>query len=373
MTELVYHDPADRTGISPFDRAIREITDDEEVLIACPYISPDYLQEITEQTNEWFLLTDVGEWLSIHGQTNREAIQEFLIEHQDHVRHVTNLHAKVVVGGDRALIGSANFTKKGLTGRTEMSVLLDEKDSIDELTEWFEMLWSIYDPPEVDRVEAYIESASTTPSPAQNQSSISFSSGESPGTASLSESQTDAEVVDVEHEERHAELVQRVSKAPSSEWIYSYFKLVDRVLSETGLTNDDPQLLMSIPQAGTLPVTVNNRYVLVAFRGELSRTEFILPPTDKSEPYIEQADYTGRFDSIYDEDESDRPWFVGFDGIPNRIVDDEFRAVWMSAVKEEMDRAEKAPQRRYHEPVVYRAAQDREYREKVIREAFNLD
>lgn len=373
MTELVYHDPADRTGISPFDRVIREITDDEEVLIACPYISPDYLQEITEQTNEWFLLTDVGEWLSIHGQTNREAIQEFLIEHQDHVRHVTNLHAKVVVGGDRALIGSANFTKKGLTGRTEMSVLLDGQDTIDELTEWFVMLWSIYDPPEVDRVEAYIESASTTPSPAQNQSGISFSSGESPGTASLSESQTDAEVVDVEHKESHAELVQRVSKAPSPEWIFSYFKLVDGVLSETGLTNDDPRLLMSIPQAGTLPVTVNNRYVLVAFRGESSRTEFILPPTEKSEPYIEQADYTGRFDSIYDEDESDRPWFVGFDGIPNRIVDDEFREVWMSAVKEEMDRAEKAPQRRYHEPVVYRAAQDREYREKVIREAFEQD
>ena len=120
-------------------------------------------------------------------------------------------------------------------------------------------------------------------------------------------------------------------------------------------------------------MTVNNRYVLVAFRGEQSRTEFILPPTKKSEPYIEQADYTGRFDPIYDEYESERPWFVGFDGIPNRIVDEEFREVWMSAVNKEMERAEKAPQRRYHDPVVYRAAQDREYREKVIREAFNLD
>ena len=373
MVELIYHSPADRSGISPFDRVIRDITEDEEVLIACPYISPDYLQDITEQTDEWFLLTDVGEWLSIHGQRNREAIQEFLIEHQDHVRHVSDLHAKVVVGGDRALIGSANFTKKGLTGRTEMSVFLDEQDTIDELTEWFKTLWSIYDPPAVDQVEAYIESASTTPSPAQNQPDVSFSSGKSPSTASLSRSQSDAEVVDVENEESHAKLVQRVSKAPSPEWMYSYFNLVDELLSETELRNDDPRLLMSIPQAGYLPVTINNRFVLVAFRDEQSRTEFILPPTKKSEPYIEQADYTGRFNPIYDEKESESPWFVGFDGIPNRIVDKEFKEIWMNAVDKEMERAEKAPQRQYHDPVVYRAARDREYREKVIREAFEQD
>lgn len=30
MTELVYHDPTDRTGKSPFDAAIRGITDGEE-------------------------------------------------------------------------------------------------------------------------------------------------------------------------------------------------------------------------------------------------------------------------------------------------------------------------------------------------------
>ena len=67
------------------------------------------------------------------------------------------------------------------------------------------------------------------------------------------------------------------------------------------------------------------------------------PPTKKSEPYIEQTDYIGRFDPIYDEDESDMPWFVGFDRIPNRVVDEEFREVWMSAMGKGMERAEKAP------------------------------
>ena len=170
MTELIYHDPSDRTGQSPFDTAIREITDSEEALIACPYIAPDYLEDITDQSNNWFLLTDIGEWLSIHGRSNREAIQSFLIDHRDQVRHVNNLHAKVVLGNDQALIGSANFTTKGLTGRTEMSVLLDEQETIDELTDWFETVWTVYDPPEIDRVKSYIETADDTPSPAHTQS-----------------------------------------------------------------------------------------------------------------------------------------------------------------------------------------------------------
>lgn len=41
-----------RIGTSPFDRLIREITENEEVLIACPYISAPPLQDITEQTDE---------------------------------------------------------------------------------------------------------------------------------------------------------------------------------------------------------------------------------------------------------------------------------------------------------------------------------
>jgi len=287
MAELIYHDPSDRTGISPFDRAIQDVTEGKEALIACPYISPDYLGGITGLAEDWFLLTDVGEWLGIHTQSNRESIRKFLIEHRDRVRHITDLHAKVVIGDDRALIGSANFTKKGLTGRTEMSVLFEDSDTVHELTEWFETLWSIYDPPEIDRVERYIETASENPTPARNQSSVSFSSGESPGTASLSQPRDGHGPVDVDDEESHAALVQRVSKAPSPEWAYSYFKLVDELLFKTELTNDDPRLLMSIPQAGTLPVTVNNRYALVAFRGERSRTEFIFPSdAEKTDSYI---------------------------------------------------------------------------------------
>jgi len=371
MTELVYHDPTDRTGQSPFDAAIREVTDGEEALIACPYIAPDYLEDITGQADSWFLLTDIGEWLSIHGRSNREAIQNFLTDHRDRVRHVNNLHAKVVLGNDQALIGSANFTTKGLTGRTEMSVLLDEQETINELTNWFETVWSVYDPPEIDRVETYIESADDAPGPVQKQSNVSFPSKSSPRTASVNPSGSTEETVNVKQEDSHKDLVDRVAEAPSPEWAYSYLKLAGELLSETELSDDDPRLLMSLPQAGTLPITVNNRYALVAFREKESRTEFILPSdAPEAEAYVEQADYAGRFDPIYDEDESETPWFIGFDGLPQQPVDDTFRELWVHAVKDEMERATASPYKRHHKSVFYKAVRNRPYRERVISEAF---
>jgi len=171
--------------------------------------------------------------------------------------------------------------------------------------------------------------------------------------------------------ENHEKLVETVSRAPNRGWIESYFELAEDLISETGLRSDDPRLVMSLPNKGTLPVTVNNRYVLVAFRGGESTTEFILPANQGGvHKYVSRAARDGRFNAIYDENESDRPWFVRFEGDPQDAVDDEFRRFWLTAVKTEMKRIDKSPYRRYHEPVTYRAVEDSEYRKQVFDEAF---
>ena len=390
MAELIYHNPADRTGPSPFDRVIREITEGEEVLLACPYIAPDYLKDVTSQTDEWFLLTDVGEWLGIHGRRNQETIHEFLVEQRDRVRHVEDLHAKVVIGADRALVGSANFTTKGLTGRTEMSVVLDEEEVIGELTEWFETVWSIYNPPETKRVQKYIETASATPSPAQTSSSVSFSSTESPGRASLSKTKRD-DTKSTEYERSHDKLVEWVSKSYTSQWINRYFDLLEDLISATGLSNGDPRLVTSLPQDGRIPVSINNRYVLVAMRpagtathgryrddyeerlqqySKWATTGFILGPnTDNVDELIEKADFYFPFKSR-SENEGEPPHYVEYIGEPDRMLDRSFKEAWLNAATREIEQAKSSPYKQYHEPVVYEAARDREYREKVIREAF---
>ncbi len=392
MAELIYHDPADRSGVSPFDRVIRDITEDDEVCIACPYIAPEYLEDVTGQTDDWYLLTDVAEWLSIHGRGNQEVIHQFLVEHRDRVRHVEDLHAKVVIGERRALIGSANFTTKGLTDRTEMSVLIDEEATIEELTEWFETVRSIYNPPETERVGEYIGTTSSTPSPAQTSSSVTFSSDASPGRASLCTTKQDG-TEDTEFEGNHEKLVEWVSKAYTPRWIDRYFDLLDDLISATGLSNGDSRLVTSLPQDGRIPVSINNRYVLVAMRPAGSATHgryrddyeervqkyskwatagFILgPDTENIEALIELADFYFPF-KTRSESDGEPPHYVEYVGEPDRIIDRDFKEAWLNAATNQIDQADGSPYKQYHEPVVYRAARDGEYREKVISEAFDL-
>ncbi len=393
MTELVYHDPSDRTGISPFDKVIREITKNEDVLVACPYIEPNYLKEVTQKTEDWRLLTDVQAWLSIHGRAKREDVRDFLVQNDERVRHVTDLHAEVIISDSYALIGSANFTTKGLTGRTEMSVLIDEKDKIDELTQWYEKLWSIYQPPDTEKIEAYLESSSSTPSPARNRSDVSFSSVESPGKAFLGYSDSDDTVGNNEEgdsEDGHEKLVVRVSKAHSPDWIDSYFDLLGDLISATGLSNDDPRLVTSLPQDGRIPVSINNRYVLVAMRraGSAGRGEYresyeklvqeyseratvgFILSADANTKYLERADYYFPFYPLSDEKETETPHYVEYIGTPDRMMSREFKRTWIDAMCREIDRAEASPYKKYHEPVVYEAARNQDYRRSVIEEAF---
>ena len=47
MGRLLYHtEEGYSRGESPFDRAIRETADSEEVRIVCPYIGPTYVKNI---------------------------------------------------------------------------------------------------------------------------------------------------------------------------------------------------------------------------------------------------------------------------------------------------------------------------------------
>lgn len=172
-------------------------------------------------------------------------------------------------------------------------------------------------------------------------------------------------------EDSRARLVETVSSAPSPEWINYYFDLVEHLLSETDLTSNDPRLVTSLPQKGSLPITVNNRYALVAFREEDSRTEFILPPdVEGVDAYLNQTARKVRFNAIYDEEEMKRPWFVGFDGSLEGVIDEKFKSLWLTAVTRETRRAEQSPYRRYHEPIVCKAASDNDYRQEIIRKAF---
>ncbi|MBA4190616.1 MAG: hypothetical protein C0467_21735, partial [Planctomycetaceae bacterium] len=170
---LIYH--SDQTmsgGVSPFDAAIMDMVAGQELLIACPYLGLDYLRRMTLPAAGWQLLTDVGEWLASHAKEPRRRIVEFILANPVRIRHLADLHAKVLVAGGRALAGSANFTDKGIRGRVEVSVQFDGGEQVAELRAWFESLWQRTRPvPEAD-LRAYADALPPEPKTATSPLSL---------------------------------------------------------------------------------------------------------------------------------------------------------------------------------------------------------
>jgi hypothetical protein len=137
--ELVYH----RTSgaASPFDAALREVVDDALVArLTSPYIGLQYLRSLLRGV-PFELVTDLDEWLR-SSPRQVPAILGYLESNEGSIRHLAGLHAKVAIGQTKAYLGSANFTRAGLSRRDEMSVVLRDSSAVAELTEWFNRLWS---------------------------------------------------------------------------------------------------------------------------------------------------------------------------------------------------------------------------------------
>jgi len=140
-TYLIYH--GDEDEFSPFDRRAIEIAKAAQLRIACPYLSLDYLSNrLIEVALSWRLVTDIKEWLTATIIAERQTIIEFIIANSDNIRNHQGLHAKVLIGNGLTMIGSANFTKRGMTSRTEMGVFTDNVNVVREVSIWFDKLWS---------------------------------------------------------------------------------------------------------------------------------------------------------------------------------------------------------------------------------------
>ena len=62
----------------------------------------------------------------------------------------------MIVGKGKALVGSANFTKKGITERIELAVFFDKEKQIEELRQWFDNLWQQTSSVEEKELSAYV-------------------------------------------------------------------------------------------------------------------------------------------------------------------------------------------------------------------------
>lgn len=373
MSHLIYHSKNgyDRAE-SPFANTIRETADSEQVRIICPYISPSYLKSVLASADDWQIVTDVEAWIGTFGGSSRDEICELIVTNREQIHHFPDVHAKVVLSDESAIAGSVNLTEKGVTGRTGMGVRFTDESKIDELNEWFTRLWSESASVDSEELSEFVESSSSTPT-SHTESSVSLSS-DAPrvSAAFVEDTEPTTEDVDVD-EEVHETLVHRVQQAPSREWA-TVFDLLNDLIAATGLAEDDSWVVTSISQSDRIAVSINNRYVLGAFFSGEPATGFIIgADAENVDELIETADEQTAFNVLSGEATDETPHWVEYTGEPERIVSQSFRRTWISAVYNELERASGSPYQDSHEPLVFRAAVDGEYRNQGLREAFADD
>lgn len=374
MSRLIYHSEGGYARAeSPFDKAIRDTANAESVRIVCPYISPSYLKSVLASADDWRIVTDVEAWIGTFGGSTRDKIRELIATNRERIHHFPDVHAKAVLSDDSAVVGSANLTEKGVVGRTEMGVRFTDEAKIEELNEWFTRLWSESGTVDNEELDEFVESSSSTPT-THTYSGTSLSSDAPRVSATFVEdTRPTTEDVDAD-EEAHGTLVQRVQQAPNREWATDFFDLLNDLIAATGLAEDDARLVTSIAQDDRIAVSINNRYVFGSFFSGEPTTGFIVgADTENVDELIETADEHMAFNALSGEATDETPHWVEFTGEPERMVTQSFRRAWISAVYNELERASGSPYQDSHEPLVFQAAVDKEYRNQVFRQAFADD
>lgn len=367
---LVHHRIESVAGsVSPFDEYIVQIVAGQEARIVCPYLGLDYLRRIVELSKSWRLLTDVEEWLSTQNTAAHAATRDFIVDNPDRIRHVRDLHAKVVIGGDRAMVGSANLTLKGITGRPEMATLFEQEPQVEELENWFDDLWSQSTPIDATELETLLQTTYDMSPAYETKVRSVLTSGSPVIRASLKPIKEHRKQISTA-EATDQQLIERFEGAPSRHWVETYLDLAKLLIETTDLREDDPRLVTSMPKRKWfLPITINNRYVLACRKDFVSIV--IYGPEFEIMPDLQAkvAGY-GYFNPLPGENVTDPPFLLYFEDINFVLSSSNIVEGWLQAASNEVQRAKSSPYRKFHQPAVYKSIVDLDYRTSLLDEAF---
>ncbi len=365
--KLIYHDKESISGgISPFDRAIKGIVMNKDIKVVSPYIGLDYFRQIIGLSLSWQLITDIEEWIISHNKSKRNQVKDFIEEFSKQIHHYKDIHAKVIVAGDKAILGSANFTQKGIIKRIEMSVEIWDLEKVQELTQWFSWLWLDSDCVNINDLNDYYNSSMSLYDISEIKPKMSLLS-----KTPLNKSKM--EKIDNNKKDNDEILLKCLRKYPSKKWLNDYFDFAKKIFDWTGLTDDDERLVMSIYRDGKLCITVNQRYVLRSRpNGELG---LILPlEYDSVDNFIK--------DKIINDDERyfysrgknrvrEARW-IEFDRKDNIEFSLEVTQYWKQEILKELKKGTRSGYRDSgsHKSVFYKAINDLSYRAIILGMAF---
>jgi len=354
--KLIYHKIDEE--YSPFDEELVKLSKDENLLLVSPYIGLSYLKRLISLSKSWKLISDFKEWIISHpNERRRLEIRDFIVKNSDKIRHIPDIHAKVMITKNNGFLGSANFTKYGITKRTEMSISFEDQYKVDELKNWFQLLWDNAEEfTEKEITDFVIKNRNVNPKPyiKEIRRGSKYKKIES-----LLVPINEQPAIKKDYEQKLVKAIQKSKQ--TKEYINRYLNLIKEILEEFNIEENSPKITMSANSGIT--ITIGQRYVIELKGNKIS---MILPLEFRDLV----SDYHGAEideDYFYRNRVQQALW-VKFD---SRIIfsidkDEVLFENWKKAIKAEIDRTKYSGFKRSHNPCYYRAVIDLEYRKIIL-------
>ncbi len=168
-------------------------------------------------------------------------------------------------------------------------------------------------------------------------------------------------------------LVKAFGCCSDQEWMCTYFDLMKYVLTVTGLENDDPRLVMSLPfsKKWYLPITINHRYV-IALQKQMQQLFVGLIFNSSATPEIDHhhdSKLCGQYKKLRNE-HSEPPYFLRFNSTLQLFsllkTSKQIRQCLDDTLLAETQRASASPYKKYHQPIFYNIVIDDHFRTQVF-------
>lgn len=356
--KLIYHNIEKSNDFSPFDKEIFLIARNQNISIVSPYISLNYLKKIINASNSWKLITDFNEWILSHNtQEQRKDIFEFIRRNKKFIKHVDKIHAKVIINDTSCLIGSANFTRKGICIRDEMAVFISEKKIIDELQSWFNSLWFNSNDYSIEEVNNFVF---------QNKNlvrSVVSKTEFQPNQKNLRKTSY------YSINSKELELIEAIKYMKKSElWINKYLDIIKDLFIDFNIQEDSLKISMSTSRL-RMPITIGQRYVIRPPYKNEDTLKLILPlefePLEFKE-YISNYPSADIDDDYFYKNKIKNARWIRFDSnivFSNDILLFNF---WKESVRKELMKSKKTGYRKTHNPYYYKLVMELEYRNEIL-------
>ena len=361
--KLIYHKDEDEYSV--FDTEIIELVRNKNIRIACPYLGIKYLERIINLSKSWLLITDIEEWIKSNSKKNRVKIFNFIKVNQDKIHHCRNLHAKLLLAPDKALLGSANFTNKGIKEKIEISVVFNDPNKIEELDEWFNLLWEETNSISMENLSNFIKKLKVS----DFEEYVDFENSVfckkntlNKKIISLNEAGKNSASANNDFENSENQLVTAIKKIGDKNKLNEYFNIVKELLEYLEVNDDDSRISLTITKIHKIPVNIGQRYVI---RPEKDMIGLIMPLEYEELNYVKDKVIRDDVDYFYKNKQRDAKW-IWFEAKDKIELPEKVKEYWKKAALKELRRSKRSGFRRHHKSVVFFTAMDLDYRAEIL-------